>query len=367
MNRFEDIYRENFAFVWSAARRCGVPVEAADDVVQDVFMVAHRRSSELDWGVPAHGWLYRVTRNVAMRYRRGAARRGRREAVAALSTAVAVEPHPRLEAARTLETLLEQLTDPQREVFEMSEVLGMSGPEIASALGVPANTVYSRLRLARSQLKAQAQTVDRIREGVVSTRDAYRPTPSDQKRTLAALLPMLHVPRWSSIPASLSGLLKPVLVVGLGASIATVVATRGEPPESTPLRAGLVSPIPAQGSRRPKNSPVRIAPVAPGPVVEPDSTPPPPRRPPTRTRSVDPNPAEPVSTLAEELALLDEARALLRRKDASAALRALDRYDARFPNGQLRAASRRTRCEAEHPDAPAQECRPAEPAAADEH
>ena len=38
----------------------------------------------------------------------------------------------------------------------MTELLGMSGPEIAGELQLPLNTVYSRLRLARAQLLASS-------------------------------------------------------------------------------------------------------------------------------------------------------------------------------------------------------------------
>jgi RNA polymerase sigma-70 factor (ECF subfamily) len=34
-------------------------------------------------------------------------------------------------------------------VFVLADVEGMTGPEIADALGIAVNTVYSRLRLAR--------------------------------------------------------------------------------------------------------------------------------------------------------------------------------------------------------------------------
>ncbi len=44
--------------------------------------------------------------------------------------------------------LAEQPSD-QREVFVLAELEGLSGPEIAAALGAKLNTVYSRLRLAR--------------------------------------------------------------------------------------------------------------------------------------------------------------------------------------------------------------------------
>lgn len=346
LDRFEDIYRENFPFVWAAAHRCGVPAEAVDDVVQDVFITAHRRMHELDWEVSAHGWLYGVTRNVAMRHRRGAVRRGRREAQVAQDSTRAVHPHRRLDAARTLEVLLEQVRPPQREVFEMAELLGMSAPEIAAELGVPANTVYSRLRLARKQLKALAGGEEPLRGEVEQAREACRPSAQDRKRTLAALAPMLKVPWWSTL-----GLMPKIGLVA-AATIGLVVGVSRTPPRPRVLSTSLTASAPRQvpAPRQPALS-------APVPTAEPSAPSSPPsqiqaprggKRRLARSAGQRREDAEPTSALADEVALLDLARAQLSRGDAEAALRTLDDYDARFPGGQLQSASRRTRCRAQH-------------------
>jgi RNA polymerase sigma-70 factor (ECF subfamily) len=58
---------------------------------------------------------------------------------------------------RLLSTLLDGLEERKREVFVLSEILEMSGREIADTIGVPMNTVYSRLRAAREDFDAAAQ------------------------------------------------------------------------------------------------------------------------------------------------------------------------------------------------------------------
>ena len=70
------------------------------------------------------------------------------------------------EAARLVARLLGSLDDDKREVFVLAELERMSAPEIASALAIPLNTVYSRLRLARQDFAAAAA---RLR-----ARDAWR-------------------------------------------------------------------------------------------------------------------------------------------------------------------------------------------------
>jgi len=62
--------------------------------------------------------------------------------------------HERLALAHAI---LETLTDEQREVFVLARVEQMSAPEIASVVGAPLNTVYSRLRAARLAFEAEAE------------------------------------------------------------------------------------------------------------------------------------------------------------------------------------------------------------------
>ena len=47
---FDALYEDHFGLVWRTARRLGVPPAAADDVVQDVFLVVHRRLGDNDGG-----------------------------------------------------------------------------------------------------------------------------------------------------------------------------------------------------------------------------------------------------------------------------------------------------------------------------
>ena len=115
VSRFDRLYRDNFPFVWAAAHRCGAPADAVDDVVQDVFVTAYRRLDELDWEISPRGWLYGVTRRVAFRYRRSAARTARRNTAVAATSKRSDRPHHRQDAARALESLLEQIDETQRE------------------------------------------------------------------------------------------------------------------------------------------------------------------------------------------------------------------------------------------------------------
>ena len=71
-----------------------------------------------------------------------------------------LEQAERAQAARTLHALLDRLDDTKRAVFVMAELEQMTSPEIADAIGIPTNTVYSRLRAARREFD---QAVERLK------------------------------------------------------------------------------------------------------------------------------------------------------------------------------------------------------------
>jgi len=161
-----DAYRQHFAFVHALVGRLGVPAASVDDVVQEVFLVLHRRRAEFRGDSSVRTWLHGITAHTARRHRD--AQRLRAERTAALLE----PPGPPLpdaqlaqrRALQTLDHLLDQLPDDQREVFVLTEIAGCSAPEIAAALGMNLNTVYSRLRLARERMQRALQTL-RAAEG----------------------------------------------------------------------------------------------------------------------------------------------------------------------------------------------------------
>jgi RNA polymerase sigma-70 factor (ECF subfamily) len=67
------------------------------------------------------------------------------------------------ERARLLFRLLDRLAEDKRMVLLLVEVEGMTAPEVAEALQLPLNTVYSRLRRARREFSA-AFEADRRRQ-----------------------------------------------------------------------------------------------------------------------------------------------------------------------------------------------------------
>jgi RNA polymerase sigma-70 factor, ECF subfamily len=157
------IYRDHLAFVWRVVRRLGVPFEAIEDVVHDVFIVVRRRLRDLDDRDDVRGWLFMITRGVVANDRRSRERREHRERVASLQS-VPVDPEQQAETAEAIglvESFLGTLSESQRVVFELVDIEGFTVPEVARVGDAPLDTVYSRLRLARA---AFARFCSRVRE-----------------------------------------------------------------------------------------------------------------------------------------------------------------------------------------------------------
>ncbi len=158
-----ETYREQYGFVWRSLRRLGVPDDAVDDAVHDVFVVAARRLGEFEGRAAITSWLFAVAVRVSKHQRRSLARhRRRKDALAAEQVAVSTKPtsdFARQDAARTLHTLLRRLDEPLRHVYILMELEQMTGREVAELLSLAVPTVHSRLRSARQQLRVHAEAL----------------------------------------------------------------------------------------------------------------------------------------------------------------------------------------------------------------
>ena len=265
IRQFEALYRGEFGFVWAAARRLGVPSAALEDAVQDVFVTAYRRGEQLRFEVSARAWLYGVTRRVASRYHRSAFRLARRiSALSATSQAPREAPQEQLAQTERIDKLLARLGPRTRAAWEMAEVLGMTGPEIASELGLPLNTVYSRVRLAREQLQTALRDPQQLDRWLAEARaDDVAPEPA-ARRGWALLLPAISGP--GSPSAGLGALVTTRVLVATTLVLvgAAVFVARPRPlaPEPAPAPAPVSSRKrrPAAMTSRTPSSPCRMTP-----------------------------------------------------------------------------------------------------------
>lgn len=176
MPEFDELYEQYADFVWRNARQLGVVPAALDDVVQDVFLVVHRRHGELTHAEHVRSWMYGIVIRVVRDYRR----RMRRKEPHLRSVGAPTEPDTLVDgrepspfaaaaqsdALRILSHILAEFDDDKREAFVLAELEEMTEAQIAEVLGENVNTVHSRLRAAR---KAFDQAVERHR-----SRDNWR-------------------------------------------------------------------------------------------------------------------------------------------------------------------------------------------------
>ena len=158
-SRLDAIYRDHAAFVWRVLRRYGFDGATAEDLMHEVFLVVHRRIGDYDGRASMTSWLYGIARGVAANHRRGRAREERRLQLVSSPGTARAEPDAEVhvearEAADLVAGFLAGLDEDKRVAFELSELEGLTGPEIAGLLGVKVDTVYSRIRVARRRFNA---------------------------------------------------------------------------------------------------------------------------------------------------------------------------------------------------------------------
>ncbi len=160
---FKRVYEDHVAYMWRACRHLGVAPSAIEDVLQEAFLVVHRRLGEFEGRSSIKTWLFGILLHLVRNHRRSLRRKSPHlsgpeatsaiDEIASADTSGPVEVIEAAEAMRVLNALLDELDDARREVFVLAELEQMSVPEIAELLAENANTVYGRLRTARQQFE----------------------------------------------------------------------------------------------------------------------------------------------------------------------------------------------------------------------
>lgn len=161
---FEAVYDGHFEFVSKMLRRLGVPDHALDDALQDLFVVVHRRLGEFEGRSSLKTWLARIAVHVAADHRRSRRRKGQCEPLEESVADRRADPFAAAQQTESVDRLyriLARLEESHREVFVLAELEQMTAPEIAEALELKLNTVYSRLRAARQRFDAALEADER--------------------------------------------------------------------------------------------------------------------------------------------------------------------------------------------------------------
>ena len=170
---FERLLARHEKPVWNFLRRFSRDAEAAEDLLQEVFLrvVKDAQESKAAWkgGAKFSTWLYTIARNLCIDRARRAVHReaasldgsgpagtestetlhDRIASTDALADAVVADR----QAARRIDRAIADLPDEQREVFLMREVMELPFAEIATVVGASEPTVKSRMRYALEKLR----------------------------------------------------------------------------------------------------------------------------------------------------------------------------------------------------------------------
>lgn len=159
----EALFRAHAPFVAAFVMRLGASKESVDDLVQEVFLTAHRRGGFEPGPAKPTTWLAEIAIRIVSSHKRTARRRRVVADEVTLETAIceAATPHEVAEqrdALARVQRALDCLDDERRAVFVLYELMGESCEDIAAGLAIPIGTVHSRLFAARRSFqKAHAR------------------------------------------------------------------------------------------------------------------------------------------------------------------------------------------------------------------
>jgi len=154
LGAFEELVRRRTDAVYAHAYRFFGDVNAAQDATQEVWVNVYRALPGFQGRSAVSTWLFRITRNVCLDMLRA----GRRVATpidpvdiqGMSSDDTAGDAGSRVD----LQTAMRALSPEDRDAFNAVALFGLPYEEAASAIGVPAGTVKSRVFRARRALIA---------------------------------------------------------------------------------------------------------------------------------------------------------------------------------------------------------------------
>jgi len=161
---FRRIFEGYGRYVWRVLRRLGVPEADVPDVAQEVFMVLRRKLDRVQGPSALRPFIYGIAVREASDHRRSA--RVRRERLADETPDHVIDPPQEqdLERARAralLDWALGRLDEDKRAVFVLYELEELEMREVASAVGCPRQTAYSRLHAARRSVTTAFERAER--------------------------------------------------------------------------------------------------------------------------------------------------------------------------------------------------------------
>lgn len=152
---FRQIFESEHAYVRRSLERLGVEPADVEDASQEVWIRIHDKLAEFDANKALRPWLFAFAARVAANERR-LARHHRETNVDSEFSSNRFDPERLADHAQQRKLLLSALAAVEirkREVIILHDLDEVKAPVVAEALGIPLNTVYSRLREGRNELR----------------------------------------------------------------------------------------------------------------------------------------------------------------------------------------------------------------------
>ena len=151
-----ELFAAHAPFVAKFLSRMGAPEHEIEDLVQDVFLVAHARGGFVEREAKATTWLGAIAFRVWSSERRRFRRHAELPNESALAQAEAEGFSPAEAAVNNervvrIRKVLDRIDDNSRAILLLVDLEGGSCVEVAEALNIPVGTVYSRLHTARKR------------------------------------------------------------------------------------------------------------------------------------------------------------------------------------------------------------------------
>ena len=152
-NEFERLTMPHVRSMLRVARRLTLQADAAEDLVQESFLLAWRSFHQFQLGTNIRAWLFRIMINAFHAQSRKAT-----PLVTALPAADSelgrrFRVEPSAPESAEVSRALAELSLEHRSVLLLSVVEGFTCEEIAGILNVPIGTVMSRLSRARQAMR----------------------------------------------------------------------------------------------------------------------------------------------------------------------------------------------------------------------
>ncbi len=150
---FDRLYRNTYRRIFGTLVTLVRDRAAAEDCAQETYVRAYRNWKSWRPDAPVEAWLHRIAINVAISDRRHQRLRLASEVIRRLGRPVPPADPATLAERSDLIAALQKLPTKQAAALVLRHYHGYTNREISAALGVPEQTVASRLGAARKHLQ----------------------------------------------------------------------------------------------------------------------------------------------------------------------------------------------------------------------